>query len=247
MVEALCVSEICSPIANQKLTKARKIKEFVGLEFADCCHGLDLRIGVWIGIDSYFRFITGKRVESNEGVVACESSLGWILSGSMGSKRVSESFSSHQMKVEVQTVDSDLVAKLNKFWQIEEASADDDRDGVVGQFSRDIFHDGERYVTKLPFRPDHDTLPDNFSTCLKRLNSLEKRLDRQQINDDYNEIFVDYERNGIVERVPEAKVAKEEGTVHYLPHRPEPSLKSSVEDDTSFALFGARGCKNCCF
>ena len=153
----------------------------------------------------------------------------------MGSKRVTESFSSHQMKVEVQTVDSDLVAKLNKFWQIEEASADDDRDGVVGQFSRDIFHDGERYVTKLPFRPDHDTLPDNFSTCLKRLDSFEKRLDRQQINDDYNEIFVDYERNGIVERVPEAKVAKEEGTVHYLPHRPEPSLKSSVEDDTSFA------------
>ena len=39
LVEALCVPEICSPIANQKLTKARKIKEFVGLEFADCCHG----------------------------------------------------------------------------------------------------------------------------------------------------------------------------------------------------------------
>ena len=202
------------------MTKARKIKEFVGLEFADCCHELDLSIGVLIGIDFYFRFFTGKRVESNEGVVACESSLGWILSGSMGSKRVTESFSSHQMKVEVQTVDSDLVAKLNKFWQIEQAGADDDRDGVVGQFSRDIFHDGERYVTKLPFRPDHDTLPDNFSTCLNRLDSLEKRLDRQQINDDYNEIFVDYERNGIVERVPEAEVAKEEGTVHYLPHRP---------------------------
>ena len=49
---------------------------------------------------------------------------------------------------------------------------------------------------------------------------MEKRLDRQQISDDYNEIFVDYERNGIVEKVPEAEVAKEKGTVHYLPHRP---------------------------
>ena len=34
-IEALCVPEICSPIANQRLAKAQKIEEFVGLEFAD--------------------------------------------------------------------------------------------------------------------------------------------------------------------------------------------------------------------
>ena len=97
---------------------------------------------------------------------------------------------------------------------------DDDTDGVISQFSRDILHDEKRYVTKLPFRRDHEAIPDNFSTCLKRLDSLQKRLDRQQISNDYNEIFVDYERNGIVEKVPEAEIAKEKGTAHYLPHRP---------------------------
>ena len=51
------------------------------------------------------------------------------------------------MKVEVQTVDSDLVSKLNKFWQIGVTGNDEDHDGVIGQFSRDIFHDGKRYVT----------------------------------------------------------------------------------------------------
>ena len=60
---------------------------------------------------------------------------------------MNESFSSHQMKVEVQTVDSDLVSKLNKFWQIGVTGNDEDHDGVIGQFSRDIFHDGKRYVT----------------------------------------------------------------------------------------------------
>ena len=53
--------------------------------------------------------------------------------------------------------------------------------------------------------------------CLNRLDSLEKHLKRQQISDDCNEIFVDYERKGIVEKVSNAE---DEGTVHYFPHRP---------------------------
>ncbi|MEM6812755.1 MAG: hypothetical protein AAF549_09855 [Pseudomonadota bacterium] len=176
------------------MAKAQRIEEFVGLEFADFCNDFSLSIGVLVGIDFYFQFFSGKRILSKERVVACESALGWILCGSFGSSRVNENFYSHQMKVEVQNVDSDLISSLNKFWQIEGNGTDDDTDGVIGQFSRDIFHDGERYVTKLPFRPDHDAIPDNFSTCLKRLDSLEKRLDRQQISDDYNENFVDYEK-----------------------------------------------------
>ena len=33
-------------------------------------------------------------------------------------------------------------------------------------------------------------------------------------------MFLDYEHCGIIERVPEEDVPKDEGTVHYLPHRP---------------------------
>ena len=63
-----------------------------------------------------------------------------------------ENFYSHQMKVEVQNVDSDLISSLNKLWQIEGNRTDDDTDGVIGQFSRDIFRDLGRCVTKLHFR-----------------------------------------------------------------------------------------------
>jgi len=119
MVEALCVPDICSPIGNQKLDHARKVAEFADLEFADFSEAFDLSIGVLVGIDFYFRFFSGKRIESKEGVVASESSLGWILSGSVVFKGLTELSYSHQMRVEVQTVDS-LDAKLHKFWQIEE-------------------------------------------------------------------------------------------------------------------------------
>ena len=84
------------------------------------------------------RFFTGKRILSKERVVACESALGWILCGSFGSSRVNESFYSHQMKVEIQNVDSDLISSLNKFWQIEGNETDDNTDYVISQFSRDM-------------------------------------------------------------------------------------------------------------
>ena len=82
-------------------------------------------------------------------------------------------------------------------------------------------------------RPDHEALHDNFSTCLKRLDSLEKCRERQQIGDDYNEIFVDYERNGIVEKVPKVEVAKDEGTL-------SPSQASEDKSTTKIrAVFNA--------
>ena len=37
-------------------------------------------------------------------------------------------------------------------------------------------HDGTRYVTKLPFKPDHEPLPDNFKVSKTRLESLKGRL-----------------------------------------------------------------------
>ena len=91
-IEALCVPEICSPIANQRLAKAQRIEEFVGLEFADFCNDFSLSIGVLVGIDFYFQFFSGKRILSKEKVVACESALGWILCGSFGASRVNERF-----------------------------------------------------------------------------------------------------------------------------------------------------------
>lgn len=91
---------------------------------------------------------------------------------------------------------------------------------MVSQFGNDIGHDGTRYVTKLPFKPDHEQLPDNFSVCEGRLTSLKRRLTSKGILREYDTIFTEYEKNGIIERVPSHEIAGEVGGVHYLPHRP---------------------------
>lgn len=121
------------------------------------------------------------------------------------------------MRCSVQEGNSALRETLDKFWTVEEVNSKED---VVTRFQNDIFHNGSLYVTKLPVRPDHDPLPDNFEVCKGRLKGLKKRLMREGISQEYGKIIEDYEKAGIIKKVPHDQVSKSAGDVHYLPHRP---------------------------
>ena len=109
-----------------------------------------------------------------------------------------------------------LRQELNNFWNVEDVGSSD---CVISKFEEDIFHDGTRYVTNLPFKSDHEELPDNFQVAKQRLTSQKNQLTRKRILKDYDDILQDYESNGIIERVPKNKICKETGQFHYLPHR----------------------------
>ena len=82
----------------------------------------------------------------------------------------------------------------------------------------DIMHNGERYITKLPFKPDHDSLPDNCKICENRLNKLKVRLRETNFLSNYDEILKVYEINKIIERVPHNEIDKKSGKSHHLAH-----------------------------
>ncbi|CAB4039144.1 PREDICTED: uncharacterized protein LOC100197852, partial [Paramuricea clavata] len=222
-VEALCVPTICSPLTHQPLSSVHELPEFAGLEFADFEHKQhqNLPVGILIGIDFYHVFMTGKVIRSKLGPVACKTRVGWVLSGRIGSSTSDmHCFETHLLRASVEQSESDISLRqeLDKFWNVE--SIGTKTDSVVDQFENDIIHDGTRYITKLPFKPDHEVLPDNFKVCEGRLKSLKNKLAVSNILHEYNQIFSEYEENGIIERVPSAEVARETGQVHYLPHRP---------------------------
>ncbi|XP_028403430.1 uncharacterized protein LOC114526129 [Dendronephthya gigantea] len=240
-IEALCVPSICSPLTNQHIDSAQRIEEFKNLEFADRNEKFsDLPVGILIGIDFYHTFMTGKIIRSREGPVACGTKLGWVLSGRLGSSSPDlHCFETHLLRTTADTVPTDALRNdLDKFWAVESIGLE--KDQVVSDFRNNIMHDGTRYVTKLPFKPDHEPLADNFAVSEARLKSLKARLLSKGIVNDYDNIFKEYEQQGIIERIPSDDVAGKVGQVHYLPHRPV--IRDDKETTKIRAVFDA-SCK----
>ena len=213
-VEALCIPFLCSPLQNQDVNYARKnypfIKDLFLAESARTSDG-EMPIDILVGLDYYYSFITGRtRRGAAGGPVALESNLGWILCGPLNKQRgiknpnVSNYLNStHVMRLDTEILDdkNDLKIQLEKFWEIESLGIND-TDNVYEKFREEIYFDGDRYVTNLPFKPHHEFLSDNFGVSRNRLFNLKKKLDKHpELLNEYNNIIVNYENEGIVERV----------------------------------------------
>ena len=48
---------------------------------------------------------------------------------------------------------------------------------VYETFKNEIYFDGQRYITTLPFKPHHKPILDNFMLSKHRLHSLRNKLD----------------------------------------------------------------------
>ena len=91
---------------------------------------------------------------------------------------------------------------------------------VYETFVENIKHDGTRYEVNLPWKPSHHLLSDNFSLSFGCLRSLTKRLrNNPEVFDDYNQIIVEQEQSGIIERVDIENLKPRLGETSYLPHR----------------------------
>ena len=98
--------------------------------------------------------------------MASSTVLGRVLSGpiTLGSSSfTSVCFETHSIRCNIENVGQEaesLESILNKFSCVENSGTKDNC--VIHDFEKYIFHNGQRYVTKLPFRPGHEFLPDIF-------------------------------------------------------------------------------------
>ena len=108
---------------------------------------------------------------------------------------------------------------------------------VVHKFENDIIRNDERYVTKRPFKPDHDCIPNNYKIWKTRLNRLKRQLRNKNLLSYYEAIFEEFEMIKLIERIPEGIRKK----TNYLAHR---LVIRKYEETTKIrAVFGA-SCSN---
>ena len=97
-----------------------------------------------------------------------------------------------------------------------EDSSEHDQKIVHSEFKEQLRRSPEGwYETGLPWRSNHPVLPSNKTGSLHRLNGLTKKLQRDGLTEQYDNIIREQVEAEIVERAPDMPVNKE----FYIPHK----------------------------
>ena len=82
-----------------------------------------------------------------------------------------------------------------------------DQSSVYAEFNEQLVrHEEGWYETGLPWRGNHPVLPSNKDGSLRRLACLNRKLERQELTNQYAEIIEDQKKEGVVERADESSI-----------------------------------------
>ena len=211
---------ICEPLTAQPLALCVDSYEHLSeLRLADSSDGNDaMEVDLLVGSDHYWELTTGRVSRGEDGPIAVETKLGWVLSGPVSAAEQSMSLiTTHTLRVDTHE-ERHLDDTLRAFWELESL-------GIAG-FDRSVHQDFEdhisfkdgRYEVSLPWKHPHPILPDNFKLSEKRLQSVLRRLRQSpDILQEYDSIIRKQLELGIVKPVQDTD-SGEVGEVHYLPH-----------------------------
>ena len=223
----LSVPLICEPLSNQPISNVAEHCEYLsGLDLADRCGTDIMEIDMLIGLDNYWKLVTGKVIYEGEGPIAVQTKLGWVLCGPVPGL-VCQYTSCNIVSTQLLTVDvyvseesgQSLDDNVKKFWDLESLGIEQGMPDIYADFERQISFRKSRYEVNLPWKETHSTLPTHYELSLKRLTGLLTRLRQSpDILQQYGTVIKDQLKRGIVEVVDERK--PQNNLVHYLPHHP---------------------------
>ncbi|XP_067039928.1 uncharacterized protein [Acropora muricata] len=93
---------------------------------------------------------------------------------------------------------------------------DHDQSIVFDEFKERLTRSPEGwYETTLPWKANHPPLPSNKDGSLKRLHSLNRKLQREGLTEEYDAIIKEQLAEGVIEKAPPVSQSKE----FYIPHK----------------------------
>ena len=165
---------------------------FTGIPFEeDYGKGRPVKIDILIGLDNYWALMNNKCVKSTSGLVAQETAFGWMLSGAWYNDR-SRSEQNHDQSMNnasktrslfCQTEMAVSETEIRRMWDLDSIGIgpeESEDDKMLDNFNKEIKWNGERYTVKLPWKDTSckETLMNNKTQALSRLNSLSKKLNK---------------------------------------------------------------------
>ncbi|XP_071036497.1 uncharacterized protein [Parasteatoda tepidariorum] len=204
-------------------------------------------IELLIGADEAGKLYNGKVCNLACGLTAVETYLGWVIMGKMKPSVIDANLSNVLISLLTQTTDIENLWKLEAIGITDACEIKDQReieDTVQVHFERTVKLNSEgRYEIYLPWIKEANILPDNRKVAEKRLLSTTTKLNEANKFFDYNAIFENWCKEGVIEEVPEQLKGN---SAHYLPHRAvfknslttpvRPVFDASAKQKGSFSL-----------
>ncbi|XP_045157295.2 uncharacterized protein LOC123523710 [Mercenaria mercenaria] len=216
-IDVLIVPTIAVPLRNLHRTTSA-LPYLRGLKLAHpVTEDETFNISLLIGADKYWE-IVGNRVVRGNGPTAVQSKIGYLLSGPLPIQST-DSATDYIMNLITSPPD---VSDLERFWKLESLGISHEKDeGTTSdylttyQMNSIEFKDGH-YSAKLPWKREHQPLPDNYNITVRRTENTIRRLRQDpDMLQKYGKIIADQEKRGFVERVV---VDYTQNQIHYIPH-----------------------------
>lgn len=225
-LKAYVITNITSYIPEKTLDPLDWI-EINTLSLADPHFDKPNKIDMLLGADVYSTIIKeGLKRSPSKTLVAQDTTLGWIISGSVStSSNIVKESNAEIVKINVMHTQINNDEMLKKFWEIEERDSSKKILTYEEQKCEEIYNqttkrspDG-RYIVKLPFREDTQKFKAGGSREIaeRRLKSLEKRLSKNStLQEEYHKVMNEYLTLGHMRLVRKNDNKKDEAV--YLPH-----------------------------
>ncbi|GBN48574.1 hypothetical protein AVEN_248708-1 [Araneus ventricosus] len=180
-------------------------------------------IHLLIGADYAGKLLTGNIKHLSGSLVAVRTLLGWTVMGKSDIINTNKSSSLLVLSLHVNN------AKISDLWNFDSLGIKEDRgkrtktetqELDLEHFRETVNRDNTgRYKVNLPWLDGHPPLHDNKELAQKRLKHTVKSLKSKNRLNEYQEVFNQWENEGIIEQINPDKVNPEGLGMHYLPHR----------------------------
>lgn len=180
-------------------------------------------IDLLIGADIFWDLLKDGKIRLNNGPVLQNTQLGWIISGPLNIKNISNRYIHCSFLRATDTIQVSIDEQLRKFWELEDlpccraneiSCSEDERicEDLFTQTTKRLRNG--RFCVCIPFKSSLDQLGDTRKQAEQRFFALERRLQRYP---NYKKMYADFIKEycdlGHMERVVSY------GTPHYfMPH-----------------------------
>ncbi len=170
------VPTISEPLVGHPITACvGNHPHLLGLKLADFSDAeSSLPVDLLIGSDYYWGLVTGNVCRGADGPVAIHTKLGWVLSGPSPHSELKHSATNLSVTHVLHATASSRVLddQLKVFWNLESFGITVPDRSVLAEFREKIRFTEGRYEVSLPWKDPHQTLPDNYELCHRRLWGL---------------------------------------------------------------------------